>query len=290
MKFNVLDTYSTYQKLLGADNAEARQSIFDEELVKPFEGLIQVMGGGDPQTFKQWGMWPEQFDSENGPTMAARIKKLAEHNAWQKAADALKDGKAAFVDYLEHIPTEVITFGLMVIEMGNVPLERGYSGFGAIPGYIMTVYGEPNAYNLARLKGATAHELHHNILAAAKPETPMISNVGTYMIAEGLAESFAKELYGEDVLGYYVTEITDAEIETAKQKIHDALWVSGFNEVRKYIFGDTIMGSEDGIPDFAGYAIGYRVVQAYLQKTGKSVVEATFVAHEELIAESGYFD
>jgi uncharacterized protein YjaZ len=41
---------------------------------------------------------------------------------------------------------------------------------------------------------------------------------------------------------------------------------------------------------YAGYAIGYRVVQAYLERTGKSVVETTFVPAQTIIADSGFFE
>jgi uncharacterized protein YjaZ len=44
-----------------------------------------------------------------------------------------------------------------------------------------------------------------------------------------------------------------------------------------------------GVPNFAGYAIGYRIVRQYLQRTGKSVAQATFLPSREIIAESGFF-
>ena len=47
---------------------------------------------------------------------------------------------------------------------------------------------------------------------------------------------------------------------------------------------------QPGVPAFAGYALGYRVVQAYLKRTGKNVVEATFVPAQEIVAQSGFFD
>lgn len=115
-----------------------------------------------------------------------------------------------------------------------------------------------------------------------------------YMIMEGLAEAFAAELYGEDLVGYYVTDFNDAEIEQAKQVIGGALDVTGFNAVRGFIFGDALADTwgfpKAGVPNYAGYAIGYRVVQQYLRRTGKTVAEATFLPAEQIIAESSYFD
>ena len=43
------------------------------------------------------------------------------------------------------------------------------------------------------------------------------------------------------------------------------------------------------IVPFAGYALGYRAVQAYLARTGRSAAEATFLPAAEILAESGYF-
>jgi uncharacterized protein YjaZ len=44
-----------------------------------------------------------------------------------------------------------------------------------------------------------------------------------------------------------------------------------------------------GVPNFAGYAIGYRVVRQFLKRTGKSVAETTFLPSREIIEESGFF-
>ena len=69
--------------------------------------------------------------------------------------------------------------------------------------------------------------------------------------------------------------------------------VTGFDTLRGYIFGDGIAqmqgGEGVGVPTYAGYALGYFVVQNYLRRTGKSVVETTFVPAREIIAESGFF-
>jgi uncharacterized protein YjaZ len=114
-----------------------------------------------------------------------------------------------------------------------------------------------------------------------------------YIVAEGLAESFAAELFGEEVVGYYVTDFNEEELATAKRVIGSALDITGFDAVRGYIFGDTIaahMGlPKAGVSNFAGYAMGYRVVRQYLERTGKSVAEATFLPSHEIIAESGFF-
>ncbi len=157
----------------------------------------------------------------------------------------------------------------------------------------MVTCSAANDYTLPRLKAATVHELLHNVDGAAHPGSPIIASVGRYIIGEGLAESFAAELYGEDAVGFYVTDFDAAQLETARRLIGAALDVTGFDRVRSYVFGD---GAGEpfglpkvGVPTYGGYAIGYRVVQAYLKRTGKTVPEALFVSAEEIIRESGFF-
>ena len=294
MNFTIVDSQSAYRKMLAAPDAAAREAVFCEELVKPFAGLVQCMGGSDPLAmFRQWNMSPEQFAGEQGQQMTHNLDALVAAEAWTKATQALTDGAAAFTAFEDRILPCDVTFGLLLCDMRNVPLQRGYSGFGAIPGWIMTVYDTPTDYNLYRIKACTVHELHHNILSRVFPHNMMTFTVGEYMIMEGLAESFAAELYGNDTTGFWVSEFDETQLEKTRQIIRAALKVSGFNEVRGYIFGDEMAGFSGivkaGVPAFAGYALGYRTVQAYLQRTGKSVAEATFVNAWQIIEESEFF-
>jgi uncharacterized protein YjaZ len=286
MQFNIVDTEAAYRRLLDTRDAAQRQAIFRQELVEPFAGLVQFFGGEGLAVFASWGMSPEQFADDRREQMAAILAALAAGDAWNRAVRALEKGWAAFAAYADRIPLETITFGLYVADMGNA--SHGYTGFGGIPGWIMTVYGAPDEYNLQRVEAATVHELHHNLRGAADPRNTnmMALTVGEYMLVEGLAETFAAELYGEDRVGPWVTEFDNSSLERTKAIFHDALTLTGFDTIRRYIFGDAAAG----VPAFAGYALGYRVVQAYLERTGRTVVEATFVPPQEIIAESGFFD
>jgi uncharacterized protein YjaZ len=292
VQFQIVDTETIYRRLLAAPGAAGREAIF-QELIAPFTGLVQVFGGDGLAAFASWGMSPQQFAGENCERMAAILDTLAAHDAWSQAAQALEEGGAAFARYGDRIPLDTIVFGLMMADMSGVPLQRGYTGFGGIPGWIMTVYGDPDEYNLARIKAATVHELHHNIRGVVVPSSFLTISVGEYMILEGLAESFAAELYGQDKIGFWVTDFDESRLEEARQVIGRALDVTGFGQIRGYIFGDLLAGHmglpQAGVPDFAGYAIGYRVVQAYLQHTGQNVAEATFVPAQRIITESRFF-
>lgn len=298
MEFRILDTESTYRRLLDAPDAAAREAIFSAELIAPFQGLVNIFGGDGLAAFKSWNMSPEHFTGEMGVKIAQWLDTLAAANAWKRAAAALETGWAAFAPLHDRVKLDEIVFGLMLADLTTVPWARNYTGFGGIAGWIMTVYGEPDAYNLQRIEACTVHELHHNIMAAVglgMGGNPDIMNitVGEYMIGEGLAESFAAELYGEENIGPWVTDLNAEQLAEARRVIGGALEVKGFNQVRAYIFGDLIsegMGRPTtSVPTLAGYSIGYRVVQQYMQRTGKRVVETSLIPAREIIAESGFF-
>jgi uncharacterized protein YjaZ len=119
--------------------------------------------------------------------------------------------------------------------------------------------------------------------------------LGQYLAVEGMAESFASALYGEDFIGPWVMGVEGEDLEKTRKIIGKKLDVAGFMEVRKYIFGDHPMIPESealGIPFCGGYAAGYHAIQAYLCKTGKTIAEVTkdFIDGEEIVKQSGYFN
>jgi len=68
--------------------------------------------------------------------------------------------------------------------------------------------------------------------------------------------------------------------------------VTGFDVIRGYIFGDWAAAAagyqKQGLPDFAGYTVGYRLVRAYLRRSGRTAAAATYLPWRELVEGSGY--
>lgn len=296
MHLKVIDTQTIYRQLLAIDGAAEREALYRTTLLAPFEGMFRAMGGGDPMAqAKGWTMYgPDDFATEARARIEEMLDRLTAHHAWARTAEAAERGRVAFAPFTACIPLDDVTVALVLTDRarGN-PLDRGYSGFGGIPGYVLTTYSDPNDYTLARVGGAAVHELNHNVRFSVFPFNPMAVSLGEYIIAEGLAEAFAAELFGEAVVGYYVTDSTPNDLAMARQLIGGALDVTGFNAVRGYVFGDAISEAVGrpgrGVPNFAGYATGYRAVRRYLERSGTTAAAATFVPASEIIAESGYF-
>ena len=189
---------------------------------------------------------------------------------------------------------EGVTFALALADPRTPDLmERhaGYMGGASFSDWILA-YVWPTDYNLPRLPALAVHELHHKVRLAFEPWDDT-TTVGQYLVLEGLAEAFAAERFGEDLLGPWTKALSEDELEAARPVMRDALEVSGFNKIRGYIFGDWAapqFGYEPrGLPDFVGYSMGYRLVREYLGRTGRSAVEASYVPWGEIVAGSRYF-
>ena len=107
------------------------------------------------------------------------------------------------------------------------------------------------------------------------------------MINEGLAENFAVSIYGEELLGPWITSTDIATLnDYVKPLIKEALDVQGLAAITAYLYGDEIAEAQgyfpEGLPFCAGYACGYDMIKYYLNKSGKSITEATIMPYEEI--------
>ena len=286
-------------------DAETRTERYRQHFMEPWQNLLQMLAlqyGGNGQTDELAGVrqagWylPEQLT-----TIPSILTQLEAVHAWEVAAQALARGMNAFADIADQLPFETVTGWLLLADPERAnPAMRGYTGaidWAAPPNHprFTLQFDTADEYTIPRLPGATVHELNHLVRLSLFPWNFGTMSVASYCILEGLAESFAGELFGSDLVGYYVTDFDEADLDTAKALVYEGLDETGFDVVRGYIFGDPLaeqwgFPKLGGMPAYGGYAIGYRIVQAYLERTGNTVAQATQVPTEEIIAESLYFE
>ncbi len=74
MQFTTIDTHAIYKRLLAAPDDASREAIFSD-LIKPFDGLVNIFGWGKTglDAFAGWGMSPKQFAADNHTHMVAII-------------------------------------------------------------------------------------------------------------------------------------------------------------------------------------------------------------------------
>lgn len=114
------------------------------------------------------------------------------------------------------------------------------------------------------------------------------------IVSEGLAETFAAKMFGEDKVGKWVSETTPEVLqETIKPLVRKNLMTDNFQTLSSYLYGDEIMslrgGQPIGMPYCGGYACGYALIGHYLKKTGVSIYDATITPTEEILKQSEDF-
>ncbi|MEI8366191.1 MAG: DUF2268 domain-containing putative Zn-dependent protease [Parachlamydiaceae bacterium] len=168
-------------------------------------------------------------------------------------------------------------------------LNYGFTGFGCIPGFIVLILS-PTEYVLKSIEALVVHEFHHNIRFLIEPwPQDMNITVGKYLLDEGMAEAFAAELYGEPYIGPQTIGLSADELSKAAEIILPHAEEKGFQNARKFLFGDAMADACDyqktGLPHGAGYAVGYQLMKKYFAKTGKNIFDATLESSEHILRE-----
>ena len=299
MRIKTIDVLSSQEATLRAP-AGTREKVYHErvdEPLRPFwEPVMRYMPGADargngaPSGTALLGFYGPGGDAGEGLGALAKFEEAGSFGSCVRYLE-----RAARVLAPEEHGVEVgnVAFSLALADPRLPDLmrrNRGYTGFGGMMGYA-AVLAWPDAYNLPRLPSISVHELHHNVRLAFEPWTSG-TTVGQYVVLEGLAEAVAAEVAGEELLGPWPNALSEGEMEEVRPVFREALEVSGFDEIRGYIFGDWAaprMGyAPRGLPDFAGYAVGYRIAREYLARSGLSAAEATYVPWREIVRGAEY--
>lgn len=161
-----------------------------------------------------------------------------------------------------------------------------------IPGYIIGSI-VPNEQSLALLPVALAHETNHNVRWQFMQWSNQIT-LADMIVSEGLAETYAASMFGEDKVGRWVMETSPQTLQdVVKPLIREHLGTSDFGTLSSYLYGDAIMalrgGRPIGMPYCGGYACGYALIGHYLRKTGASIYEATITPTGEILRQTEDF-
>lgn len=300
MNITAIRSDEIYQKMMLASDEE-RIRLYREELMKPFEfkwsciGIpleAQTPGGMDVVSYSAMsGVYhPTQITNER----AREIESIGNPDFWASCEKSIQDSLNDFEKHGIALPVQDYRFTVL-LEDPKSPMAAmmgEYCGDGGIPGYITgTII--PNENSLKMLPVALAHETNHNVRWQFVKWSPEIT-LADMIVSEGLAESFAAAMYGEDKIGIWVKNTTKQSLdETIKPMIHAHLQEKDFRLVSAYLYGDEITalqgGEPLGVPYCAGYACGYHLVQYYLNKTNKNICEATTISTQEILDETEDF-
>ncbi|WP_084783635.1 DUF2268 domain-containing protein [Paenibacillus sp. FJAT-26967] len=297
VKLIVENTLEQYEKLFTMPERQ-RTDYFRYTMMKPFEPMWNLMN--IPLKAKQPGGYDVLMacqmlgflDVDKTADGLRSLQELQNRHITQVVLKTLHTCVEVMHKHDLLIAAKELRFGLYLADEQKLELQKGYCGFGGIPGFIQVTI-HPNAYNVPRIPAVIAHEFHHNIRFSYMDWDYGNVTVGDYLVIEGLAESFARELYGDDLLGPWVSSMSEADVGRSMELIGKALDVKGFGEVSSYMFGDEIAISQGyqpaGLAPFAGYTVGYRTVQSFMKEQGCTIYDATRCSTEEILKGSRLF-
>jgi uncharacterized protein YjaZ len=295
MSIQPIDSLSTQRAALEANSP----AVFCERVMqpierfwKPFMDRFPIDPNVEPAlaAAQAMGFYNPTDDREAG---LRALDAFEEAGTWPVCVAAIEKAYAALAPAVHGLDIGDVQFTLLLGSLRILREEYGaYTGFQQLG--MALVMGWPNPIGTPRLPVASAHELNHIVRFQFEPWTQH-TTLGQYLVAEGLAESFGVEVVGDKRLaGPYSTALTPAQVAELKPRFKAALEITSFDEMRSYIFGDWAAEQfhypKLGVPDYAGYTIGYDVVQAYLARTGMTATEATYVPWREIVDVSGWFE
>ncbi|MET9293615.1 DUF2268 domain-containing putative Zn-dependent protease [Streptomyces sp. NPDC003077] len=291
MKIVVHDTASAMLDLLQRPLEERPDAL--REMLGPLHSAMSVMGDIDLVEAHQSLGSGFRLDHDD-PRYLPALRQMRDAGVWSRIEDSLAaawERISGAAPGIKHAETVHVVLVLGNPDDDHLMIRSGGSfGLGGFPGAIHLVMW-PTDTTLKTIGHVAAHELHHNVRYANVVWDPMTVTVGEYAIAEGLAEAFVRELAGEQAMGPWATALAGAELDRAYDKITADIDVTGMHRLTAYVLGDATarrMGQEPvGLPDFAGYPVGLRIVDAHLAASGLTAAASTALPAREILRNAG---
>jgi uncharacterized protein YjaZ len=199
MDITVLDNCDAMRRVLTAPVADRA------EIARPF--LEQARGmyryfPGEPDVVELHHLGGGfRLDADDDRYLPA-LDLMGQADVWTRVEHAL--GRALGVQ-LEATPGITVPDELVVLivlahpDAFFIDTNLGMSANGSVTGYLwINIWPTPEV--LERIQATAVHELHHNLRYANVVWDPATVTVGEHVVSEGLADAFARQLYGN--LGY----------------------------------------------------------------------------------------
>ncbi|MGY5129865.1 DUF2268 domain-containing protein [Streptomyces nigrescens] len=290
MKIVVHDTASAMLDLLQRPLEDRPDAL--REMLSPLESALSVAGDIDLVQIHQQGSG-FRLDRED-PRYLPALRQMQDAGVWSRIEDSLTtawERISGAVPGIKHADTVHVVLVLGDPDDDHLMVRSaGYFGMGGFPGAIHLLMW-PTDTSLKKIGHCAAHELHHNVRYANVVWNPTAVTLGEYVVAEGLAEAFVRELAGEQAMGPWSRAVTGAGLDRAYERITADIDVAGMQNLTAYVLGDAtaqLMGQQPvGLPDFAGYAVGLRIVEAHLAASGLTAAQSTALSAREILVNAG---
>jgi uncharacterized protein YjaZ len=285
VKIDVLDSCAAMRDVLNAPLPERPERL--RQMLEPVAGMYRYFPG-EPDLVALHHMGSGfRVDREDERALPA-LDALRDADAWGRIERALHEGLARQLEATPGIATPDELRVLLVLgdaaDRHFMDVALGMTANGSVGGYLWICVW-PSEENLARLEAVAVHELNHNLRYCIVPWDPATVTVGEQIVSEGLADAFARQLYGD--LGYTRIGLPSLHDDAVFAKVVANLDITGMQNFTAWVHGDAIAArfgvTPVGLPTGAGYAVGNRLVDLYLAATGKTAAEALLVDRDEVI-------
>ncbi|MFF5986657.1 DUF2268 domain-containing protein [Prauserella flavalba] len=287
MTITVLDTYAAMRDILRAPAPE-RPGLL-RAMLEPAAGMYRYFPGEVDLVAMHRAGSGFPLDRDEARCREA-LEVLHEADAWGRIERALGDAIAVQLAATPGITVPDLTVLIVLGDPGDAHFmgpALGMTANGSVSGYLFLNFW-PYPENLARLEATAVHELNHNLRYApgGVEWNPATVTVGEQIVSEGLADAFARQLYGDE-LGYARMGVPLLHDDAVFAKVVSGLGVTGMENFAAWVHGDATAvrygGTPVGLPTGAGYAAGNRLVDAYLAATGRTAAQALLVSSREVI-------
>lgn len=295
MKVTALRSDKIYKEILKSPVSN-KTELYREKMLQPFKKKW------DSQQIPYKSKTPNDFDVIMFNNMAhlapehitsetkELIDQISSESVWTECQKTIEGCLNKFIEHEIQLPVSDYLFTILLGNLDNplLKLSDGYSGDGGIPGYLIGSI-IPNTVTLNKLPELFAHEVNHNVrYQFIKWDNQ--TTLGEMIVSEGLAENFVAILYGEESVGPWVKKTSETTLQSQiKPLLKSKLDLTGFQTIFPYIYGDEVAElygyRKKGVPYAAGYSCGYHLVKRYLEKTNKSIMEATLLPAEKILNE-----
>jgi uncharacterized protein YjaZ len=287
MTITVLDTYPAMRAILRAPQAD-RPGLL-KAMLEPAAGMYRYFPGEvDLVAMHRMGSgFPLDRDEDR---CLEALEALHGADAWTRIDNALAKAVEVQLAATPAITVPDLTVLIVLGDPGDahfMDVSLGMTANGSVTGYVYLNFW-PYPENLERLEATAVHELNHNLRYAPGGVVwnPVAVTVGEQIVSEGLADAFARQLYGD--LGYARVGVPHLHDDEVFAKVLTGLDVTGMQNFVAWVHGDEhaarFGAAPVGLPTGAGYAAGNRLVDAYLTATGRTATEALHVDSGEVIA------
>lgn len=283
----MLPTDTAMRDILTAPLAERPDRL--RAMMEPASGMFCYFGPSpDLVAVHQMGSG-FRVDREDPDALPA-LDRLRDADAWRRIEAAVREGLDRQLAATPEIAVPDRLVVLLVLGDSSdrhfMDVNLGMSANGAFSGYLWLNLW-PSDENLARIEATTVHELNHNLRYTNVVWDVATVTVGEQIVSEGLADAFARELYGAE-LGYTRIGVAPQRDQQAIDKVMANLDVVGMQNLAPWVHGDATAArfgaAPVGVPTGIGYAVGNRMIDAYLATTGRTAAESLLVTRDEVIS------